>query len=151
MSFTLYDDKLSMVSLQRVKQVPRSANRIWIRLLDLDRVSPRSKTTTGMPVNRSSHLSVCDALPRYKLANDSQTNTCCRSKETKRWYNTYTCILAKSTHSFAYLRLQTPEKRFELFPFHLAHWLQTRFVAVFRTIATFIARRGRGVCLSRRR
>lgn len=64
-----------MVSRQRVKQVPRSASRIWIRLLDLDRVSPRSRTTTGIPVKRSSHLSVCEALPRYRFASDSQTNT----------------------------------------------------------------------------
>jgi hypothetical protein len=87
---TLYDERLSIVSRQRVKQVPRSASKIWIRLLDRDRVSPRSRTTTGIPVKRSSHLSVWDALPRYRFANDSQTNTC-KSREIifprRDWYS----------------------------------------------------------------
>lgn len=50
---TLYDDKLSMVSCHNVKQVPRSANSIWILRLLRERVSPASRSTTGMPVYRN--------------------------------------------------------------------------------------------------
>lgn len=52
---TLYADKLSIVSCHKVKQVPRSANKIWMRRLLRERVSPESNRTTGTPVYRNSH------------------------------------------------------------------------------------------------
>lgn len=149
--FTLYDDKLSIVSLQSVKHVPRSAKRIWIRLLDLDRVSPRSNTTTGIPVNRSSHLSVCDAFPRYKLASDSQTNTCCVPRKRRRISSMERGKKRKENSKKLYLGFQAPEKRFELLSLDLINRFETRLVAVLRAVATLIARRGRGVRLARRR
>lgn len=48
--WTLYEERLSMVSCQRVKQVPRSASRICILRLLRDLVSPWSISTTGIPV-----------------------------------------------------------------------------------------------------
>lgn len=72
---TLYADRLSMVSCHKVKQVPLSARRILIRRLLRDRVSPESRSTTGMPVYRNVQEPSFDVSLRYKLASELHTKT----------------------------------------------------------------------------
>lgn len=82
---TLYEVRLSIVSCHRAKQVPRSTRSIWMRGLSLERVSPLSYSTTGIPVNFKSQLFSNDELCRYKLAIDPQTYTCNDDRNVLKW------------------------------------------------------------------
>jgi hypothetical protein len=72
---TRYELRLSIVSCQSVKQVPRSAKRIWMRRLFRDRVSPLSSTSTGIPMWLSSHWPSQAVEPQYRFASEPLTNT----------------------------------------------------------------------------
>lgn len=72
---TRYELRLSIMSCQSVKQVPRSAKRIWMRRLFRDLVSPLSSTSTGIPMWLSSHWPSEDVEPQYRFAKEPQTNT----------------------------------------------------------------------------
>ena len=72
---TRYELRLSIMSCQSVKQVPRSARTIWMRRLFRDLVSPLSRTTTGMPIQRSSHCPSQEVVPTYRFAREPHTNT----------------------------------------------------------------------------
>lgn len=86
---TLYEVKLSIVSRHKAKHVPRSTRSIWIRGLSLDRVSPLSYSTTGIPVNLRSQLFSGDELCTYKLAIDPHTYTC---NDFRRHYDLYNIV-----------------------------------------------------------
>lgn len=73
---TLYEDRLSIVSCHNLKQLPRSASKIWIRRLLRERVSPVSSSTTGIPVYWSIQDGSLDESLQYRLAKDPQTKTC---------------------------------------------------------------------------